>query len=182
MNTPRIAVVFSVLAVIIAGAAAIIPEREIQTQTIVREEGRPAVGALAGPDIASPYLRWGGVAEWAGSRTMNGDAASTTICNIQAPTASSTLTFAGVRLNTGTGTAMTVRMYKSAQAGVTGTNIVQGAAAGNTEVALVGTSTGIGANGLFSNGQWLVVQANVSAGGNGTSSPTGTCAARWITL
>ncbi len=48
-----------------------------------------ALGALAGPDIASPYLSWGGVRDWATENAMN--TGTTTVCSIQSPAATSTL-------------------------------------------------------------------------------------------
>ena len=43
------------------------------------------VGA-ASPDMPSQYVSWGGVRNWASKCTLQGDAASTTICVMQAPT------------------------------------------------------------------------------------------------
>lgn len=48
-----------------------------------------AFGALAGPDIASPYLRWGGVAEYHAQEALQ--ATSTMVCATQSPAATSTL-------------------------------------------------------------------------------------------
>lgn len=57
---------------------------------------QPNLGALAGPDIPSPYLNWGNVRLWHYSDVM--DSASTT-CSIQSPAGTSTLKFAAAQVD-----------------------------------------------------------------------------------
>ncbi len=54
-------------------------------------------GALVSPDIASPFLSFGGVRSWAWSPTLT--AASVTVCSVQAPAATSTLIHASLTVN-----------------------------------------------------------------------------------
>lgn len=59
----------------------------------------PSAGALTGPDIPSPYLRWGGVARYGAA--VNLAASASVPCSIQNPTsATSTLTSFSARINT----------------------------------------------------------------------------------
>ncbi len=53
-------------------------------------------GALVSPDIASPFLSWGGVRQWAYSPALG---SSKTVCSVQAPAATSTLIHASVVVN-----------------------------------------------------------------------------------
>lgn len=181
MNTSRIAVALSVLALIVAGGAVVLPEREIQTQTIVQKDGRPAVGALSGPDISSPYLRWGGV-QRVQARTEAMNAASTTICSIQSPSSTSTLEFVAFQPSTATTAAVTIRAYKSVSKWITTTNLAQAGFSASSLDALMSTSTGVGANGIFSPDTYLVFTSTPTAGGAGAYTAVGACQAAWTVL
>jgi hypothetical protein len=147
----------------------------------VVQNDAPSVGG-ASSDFSTRYLSFGGVREWASKIDLNGDAASTTICVIQAPqVASSSLKSFAYRANTGTGTAMELKVYKSASQWLTTTQLGgDSALAANQAVVVVATSSAFDSvNSLFSANDWLVVTATVAAGGAGTSSPTGVCQAKW---
>ncbi len=151
---------------------------------VVTDEAHPSL-AGASSDFSTRYVSWGGVRNWASKLDMQGDAASTTICVLQAPqVASSSLQFFGYRANTGTGTTMTLKTYKSASPYVTTTQIGHGAPlSANQTVAVVSTSTLTdSASAIFGANDYLVVTATVAAGGAGTSSPTGICEAQWVQL
>jgi hypothetical protein len=140
------------------------------------------VGALAGPDIASKYVSWGGVRNWAQGANLNGDAASTTICVIQAPqVASSTLKYFGIRESTSSTTASTIAVYKSKSQWLATTLIAQGAAAANqNDVTLVATSTVLDTTtATFAPSDWIVVR---QTGGTGTMSPVGSCGAQFVQI
>lgn len=63
-------------------------------------------GALAGPDIPSEYLRWGGAASYRRQAELtNATAATNTPCILTSPAATSTLRFAMLRVSTGSTTA-----------------------------------------------------------------------------
>jgi len=151
---------------------------------MVQSDVTPALGG-ASSDFSTRYVSWGGVRSWASRLDMQGDAASTTICVLQAPqVASSSLQFFGYRANTGTGTVMTLKTYKSASPYLATTQLGSGATlTANTNVVSVSTSTLTDSiNSVFSANDYLVVRATVEAGGNGTSSPTGVCEAQWVQI
>lgn len=134
------------------------------------------------PDSSSRYASWGGVRNWAQGANLNGDAASTTICVIQAPqVASSTLKYFGIRESTSSTTASTIAVYKSKSQWLATTLIAQGAAAANqNDVTLVATSTVLDTTtATFAPSDWIVVR---QTGGTGTMSPVGSCGAQFIQI
>ena len=64
------------------------------------------LGAVASPDIPSPYISWGGVAEYRAFAALK--TATTTPCAIQTPAATSTFSFASFKVTTGTSTDATI--------------------------------------------------------------------------
>lgn len=105
------------------------------------------LGSLPGPDITSPYLSWGdgGVVQWAASRPLN--QASTTICSMRSPSATSTLVYGSVQLTTGTTTAIALELAKSTLFDATTTRIAYDSAlasgAQETLTAFVASTTGV---------------------------------------
>lgn len=180
MKDIKATIISAVVALVVAGGFVLTfePTEQIIDKTITRNV---PVGSVSSPDIPSPYLQWGGVNHWAQGTALSG-AASTTICALQSPTASSSLQNFGIRLNTGTTTSMTLKAYKSASRFLTTTQFTDNVTLpSNTEVVAYATTTT--ANNLaFTGGDWIVVTATVAAGGNGTSSPTGYCQAEWTSL
>lgn len=80
-----------------------------------------ALGALAGPDIPSPYLKWGGVAFWPYQKSVA--TATTTLCTFTSPAATSTLSHASITLTTASTTAeVAVDVTKGAASGATGSS------------------------------------------------------------
>lgn len=140
-----------------------------------------SLGAVASPDIPSPWLKWGGVTKYNG-HDADLTQASTTICAIQAPTATSSLTHAAVQLSVSSTSASSLVIAKSDTAFATttqiGTNYAIGAGA---QVTVVASSTPAAGNAtLFSPNQWLVV--SMQGGAGGTFSPTGVCQASWTAI
>ena len=84
----------------------------------------PSYGALAGPDISSPYLSWGGVADYKASASMR--TATTTLCAIQSPSATSSLVMASWKISAGTTTAATIDLATSTSRFATTTNLIAG--------------------------------------------------------
>jgi len=139
----------------------------------------PTFGAISGPDIASTYLKWGagnGVRVYPTARALS--TATTTVCAIQSPNATSTLRSAAVRFDISSTTASTITFAKSATAFATTTQIGENVAiAANAQGFVQATTTAaqvIAQTTVFAPGQWLVVGMK---GGTGTFSPTGACQA-----
>ncbi len=135
----------------------------------------PAVGGAV-PDSPFPYFSFGGVRRWA-YRTDNFNQATTTVCAIQSPAATSTLASAEIRFDVSSSTATTVTVAKSATAFAT-TTLLGGQisiGAGNQST-IVASST---ASQIFAPSQWLVVGMQ---GGIGTFSPSGLCEATFIQI
>lgn len=61
-------------------------------QTQPTQSQSPTLGALAGPDIISPYLNWGGVYEYHAAQAAV--ATSSVVCSLLSPASTSTLEFA----------------------------------------------------------------------------------------
>lgn len=140
------------------------------------------VGA-ASNQISDPCFSFGDVWRCGSAKQLQGDAASTTIAVFQAPQfGSSTMQQLACRLNTGTSTAMSLKVSKSATYWPNTLTQLSGAAlAANTMVAYKATSTVIDGT-LFGPNDYIIIQSVVSAGGAGTSSPTGACSVDFVTL
>jgi hypothetical protein len=184
-NTKNI-IIAGIVGVVALGVAFVSgsPTVVVQPAEVKVVNDSPALGG-ASSDFSTRYISYGGVREWASKVDLNGDAASTTICAIQAPqVASSSLRFFGYRALSGTTTAMELKVYKSASQWLATSQIGDDAPqAASSWLVSVATSTGLNsANALFSPNDWLVVQSVVQAGGNGTSSPTGVCEAKWVQI
>ena len=108
------------------------------------------LGALSSPDIQSSYLSVNGVSRWYESRSLN--QASTTICAMKSPTATSTLVSGSVKLTTGTTTAIALELAKSTSFAATTTRIsyaVLGAGEQVTLTAFVASTTAAVNSGRF---------------------------------
>ena len=176
MNKSNISLVVAIVAVLVGGLA------WMKTPGVVTVPGTNTITERVGgvnPDIPSQYLQWGGVTEWRQSAAMLGNAASTTVCALNGPAASSTLIFASYHGNTGSSTAMVLRMSKQAnQYPNTKTYIGQTTLAANTDVVAFATSTDI-TGATWNSSSYLVFEVGMNLGA-GTSSPTGTCSAAWM--
>lgn len=135
------------------------------------------VGSLTGPDIASPYLKWGGLATYRTSAPLK--TATTTLCAIQSPAATSSLMFAAWVINTGTSTAATIDLATSTTAFATTTNLVAATVVGSSGKGAVSWSSA-GTNGVLAPNTWVVTKT----AGAGLSGYTygGTCDAEFTVL
>jgi len=134
-------------------------------------------GAVASPDIPSPYLQWGGVYVWSQSTTAL-NTASTTICALQSPAATSTLLLASVKLDVSSTSASTLTLAKATTAFATTTLLAENlSVAANNQATLVSSSTLVSGTRVFGPNNWVVASMS---GGAGTFSPTGKCQATWI--
>jgi hypothetical protein len=140
------------------------------------QEQEPSVGAVSGPDLLSPYFNVNGWTEWP---TRQGFAsATTTVCAIKSPAATSTLALgSGVRLDVSSTTASTVTVAKAATAFATTTPLFSAHVAANARAAIAATTTTN--DFVFAPNTWLVVGM---AGGIGSFSPSGVCQAKFVQL
>lgn len=140
---------------------------------------QPSLGVIAGPDSVYDYQSVNGVATYYNSSGTN--QATTTVCSLRSPAATSTLTFGSVQLSVSTTSAYIITMAKGATPNASttllGNRVAYAAGVPSTQVA---TSTAANANAqdyVFAPSQYL----NISmAGGIGTHSPTGTCKAQFV--
>ena len=140
----------------------------------------PKVGAVAGPDIMSPYFSYGGVRHW-GARTESLQQATTTVCAIQSPAATSTLITAAVRFDVSSTSAMFVELGKGTTQFATTSSLGYTQLGANANGIIVASTTPT--TNLFSDrtqfgpNQWFLVKVNPASPGH--ISPSGVCQATW---
>jgi len=141
------------------------------------------LGSLVGPDIPSPYLRWGGVAVYNAAASLK--QGSTTPCALQSPNATSTLEAGGINFTVASSTAITVVAAQSATAFATTTLINSKSITG--QGMLIAASTTLSSleqtNRIFAPNTWLVFSetGGITAGDAGTGFvPKGRCQAVWV--
>lgn len=132
------------------------------------------LGAVSSPDIMSPYFSVGGVVEWK-AHTITLTQASTTVCAIQSPAATSTLSSANILFSVSSTTASTVTLAQSTTPYATTTSLGSITLAANARGQALASTTGV----VFSPNTYFVVSMT---GGIGTFSPTGVCQASWQQL
>lgn len=136
-----------------------------------------AQGALSSPDIQSPYISWGNVRQFA-YRTENLQQATSTVCTIQSPAATSTLNLgSGIQFTTGSTSASTVVVTKGATPYATTTLLFAGllsASSGGNVIATTSTNNFVFAPNTYFNVGML--------GGTGVFSPTGACQASFTAI
>lgn len=160
-----------ILAIVLGGIGMFTPVGKTATQAVQK------LGALAGPDIPSPYLQWGGVYQYNGVQTMQ--TATTTLCAIQGPTATSTVSFADFSVTTGTSTAATIDIGFGSTKYATSTNLVSAVSVGSGAKG-AGVYTGSTANVVLPPSNYLIVKT--AGAGVGGYTYTGTCAASFTVL
>lgn len=109
--------------------------------------------------------------------------ASTTLCNIQSPSSTSTLVYAALTLTTSSTTAMGIDFGNSASPDATTTVIgTMSTIVANTQPTIVASTTPTGgAKTTFSPNTWLVIKAGLpTAAAVGTFSSVGTCSAQFV--
>lgn len=143
-----------------------------------------AFGALAGPDIPSPYLMWGNVREYRGGQALT--QATTTPCAIQSPAATSTLVELGVKVDVASSTVSTrwdIAKATTAFATTTAIGTLQNIPAGAQAFFHASTSPAAGAVEVFAPNTWVVigVRDGITPGTAGTGFvPVGRCQASFI--
>lgn len=137
----------------------------------------PQYGSLAGPDIASPYLKWGGVATYNTAQFMK--TATTTLCSMQNPyAATSSLLSFSMQINTPTSTAavIDVATSTSAFATTTTTNLLTAQSVGSGAKATF-TFDPVNNNNIVGPGQYVL--AKTEGAGVGGYTYGGTCQGTW---
>lgn len=136
---------------------------------------QPQLGAVSGPDLYSPYFNVNGVIRYFNHVTLV--QASTTLCNIKSPSASSTLAIMTIRVM-GSTTGMLIDIAKSTAPDATTTAIgtSYSVVAGKYVEIQASTSPAAGAATIFPPNNYLVVKAGLpTAGAAGTFSQVGAC-------
>ncbi len=147
--------------------------------------------SVASPDIPSPYLAWGDVETFQAG--LGFTAATTTVCAIQSPPATSTLRIAAASFGVSSTTNSVVTIAKAASAFATTTRLAFGTISANAQGTIVAIATSTDATGntsstdpffVFGPNQWLVVGMadGTPEAGAGTFSPTGRCSASWMMI
>lgn len=151
-------------------------------QQVVEKVTNTQLGAVVGPDSYFPCETHNGVQTCFERQTMA--KATTTICAMKSPTATSSLSLASVNFIVSTTTASRVTIAKAATAFATTTLLAAGNLGASADGAFVASTTASGGatvdgTNIFSPNTYVVVSM---AGGVGTFSPVGTCNARWDVL
>lgn len=109
-------------------------------QVVTQGGGEQIVGSVASPDIASPYLSFGDVRQWAAGATLN-QAATSTLCSIRSPYATTTLVSATLGITNKAGT-QTFNIGLSTNSSNSTTTLLAGdAVVASTWLSLVATTT-----------------------------------------
>lgn len=132
----------------------------------------PQLGALSSPDIASPYLSFGGVREWAYTTSMTN--ASTT-CAIQSPAATSTLVAATFYVTVAPTTTPQFEIGNATTAFATTTSLAKHHFSANTFRSVIATTSVTAlTDGIVPPSTYVNVK---QGGGGGSFVPTGVCKA-----
>lgn len=181
MNTKSILTGLGILAALILGAVGV-------TQTPVNDIPTD-IGAVTGPDMPYPYIAVNGVRTYYNNQTFK--TATTTVCAVQSPVATSTLVSAVASFTFGSTTTSIVTFGKAATAFATTTVIATSSLAANAAGTFIGATTtppSDSANGratindrTFAPNTYLVIGMTPSLGSvTGTFSPTGRCIANFM--
>jgi hypothetical protein len=146
----------------------------------VPKQENAKLGAVSGPDIYSPYFNVNDVYRWPVRQSFN--QATTTICSILSPYATSTLESFTVQFSVASATVATiVDIAKSSNTGATTTKIGSTYAINAGAQATIEASTTPGAGDLtiIAPNQYIVV--NMKGGLTNIFSPLGNCSATFKT-
>lgn len=109
-----------VLAVAIVLVGFVAFTKSVNTETVVKEVQK--LGSVVSSELPDNNFSFGQVRRWAYGPKMN--VATTTLCAIKSPSATSTLISAGLQVFTGTSTSATIDIGTSTTAFATTTNLV----------------------------------------------------------
>lgn len=143
------------------------------------------LGAVASPDLPTPWFSFGGVSQWAG-RMESLTQGSSTVCAIQAPSSTSTLAHGSIKFSLASTSAVSLDLAKGTTQYATttkiGTTYYIGASA---QATIVASSTGsvAGDGTIFGPNEWFVVRLNQwSASSGAGNAPVGVCNALWFRI
>lgn len=137
-------------------------------------------GAATSPDISSPYISFGNHPLWANHVTSLIQASST-VCSLQSPAATSTLISAGIQFTLASSSAVIVDLAKSASPAATTTKIGTTYTVGaSNQATIVASSTGsvAGDATIFAPNTYFVVKMDGGVG-SANNAPIGSCYALW---
>ena len=149
------------------------------------------VGAVTGPDSFFDYVANNDLQKFGQTKPLT--TATTTVCAIKSPTATSTLSLGGVKLIVSSTTASVVTIAKATTAFATTTRLSRASVAAGAQITLtvfVASTTGVyGSLGqihtadetdiIFAPNTFMVVGME---GNIGTFSPTGSCSAEFVRI
>ena len=168
MNTNTFAVIVGVVA-LVASIGAYVKPAQVVTQV------EKQFGAVASPDIQSPYFSYGGQVFYASHPAMR--SATTSLCSMQAPSSTSTLESASWQVTVGTSTSAAIDIGTSTDAFTIATTLVSGTSLGSSATGqAVWSSAGVAVqDSILAPNVWL----NVKTQGAGLGGYTygGTCSA-----
>lgn len=139
----------------------------------------PTLGAVSSQELPQPYLYVGGVGlVTAKSNTLI--QASSTICSLKSPAATSTLISAGVNVRFATTTAVGLQLsnstsYTASSSDTIGYDVI---AAGGSRLVVASTTQAYAKTVFLPNAYFIARMDNV--GGSATAAPQGSCQAVWM--
>lgn len=152
----------------------------------VREVVTKELGSVASPDLQSAYFSYGGVRHWAAKNTALRDA-STTVCALMSPAATSTLQFGSIKFTTPATTTQTISIGKNGTQYAIDRLIATSSAAANEKITVVAATTSPATDQtgerltitdrIFSPSTYLVFTFSSA---NAYTDVEGTCEATWF--
>lgn len=152
-----------VVAVVVVGFVAFNVK---STNTVIDKTVTNTPGAVVSSELPDNNFSYGGVRRWAYRPKFN--VATTTLCAVKSPAATSTLVSAGFIINVGTTTAATIDVAKGNTQGATTTLLVTGSSVAASAFANVQwTSAGaVAADDIMAPNTWVLVKtAGAGLGG-----------------
>lgn len=138
-----------------------------------------SVGAFSSPDLQSPWFGFGGVRQWAGSMSMR--TASTSLCSIQSPAATTTLVAATAYVTGGNTYANDYQLGFGIAQGATTTNLARLSIGANAAGVAIATSTNLvqsfgngGKDGQIPPNTWINFNVSTTSASS-LYAPTGQC-------
>lgn len=174
----KLLVVGVVVALVLGGYA-------VSKKPVVVTKDGVQVGAVSSPDIGSYAVIGGSVLR--GGATKSLTQATTTVCAIQSPAATSTLLAGSIKFSVSSTTASTITIGKATTPFATTTLLRTESVGANAQATIPFASS----TSVASAAAWALEQTNLTfapntyvvvgmAGGTGTFSPTGECRALFI--
>lgn len=153
----------------------------IGAQVLIAPTVSPTLGSLAGPDIASPYLNWGGARIYHGGMALTQGASTT--CSIQSPSSTSTLLAAGIKFDVATSSGtMFIEIGKASDAYSTTTLIGTKYALTNSAQDFISASTSpaAGKPEVFGPNTYFNVKIGGTQAITSATQPVGRCQAEFM--